>query len=162
MNAASEQLSWTLLLAASWAVARKGKSRDRHFAMLVLSTVVNAANAVNILLLRVCGTAWLCALHMAMRGPLRPPAGGHSLLGMQLGTWARVASAEAARAAACALLAFLVVSTDTYPVHLLSSQFRASPICALCLSLACCAPLVATLWFSVTFRFVCSCISVFD
>ena len=26
---------------------------------------------------RACGTAWLCALHMAMRDLLRPPAGGH-------------------------------------------------------------------------------------
>ena len=35
----------------------------------------------------VCGTAWLCALHMAMRDPLRPPAGGHCPSGHAARHW---------------------------------------------------------------------------
>ena len=36
-----------------------------------------------VLSVRVLGTAWLCALHMAVRDPLRPPSGGHCPSGMQ-------------------------------------------------------------------------------
>ena len=62
---------------------------------------------------------WLCGIHCV------PRRGGTALSGMQLGTWARMASAAAARVAACALLA--ISSSSLLCLHA-SLRLGASPI----------------------------------
>ena len=100
-----------LLLRGSGAATRRGQSRDRHFARVFASTVVNAADADQCVSVAPRGyvlCTWLCGIHCV------PRRGATALSGMQLGTWACMASVAAARAAACALLAISSSSPQLY------------------------------------------------
>ena len=91
MSATSQQLFVLLLLAASWPAARKGKSRDRHFAMVLLSTVVNAADADHAPRLRV--RVWhrmaVCFAH-DYAVSIASPGGGPLSLWARSTTWTSI------------------------------------------------------------------------
>ena len=116
-----------LLLGGSGVAARRGQSRDRHFARVFACTVVNAADADQCVSVAPHGhvlCTWLCGIHCV------PRRGGTALSGMQLGTWARMALAAAARAAACALLACffrLRFSSTRQPLYSRTCRLRAHP-----------------------------------
>ena len=76
-----------LLLGRNGAAFRRCRSRDRHFARVFASTVVNAADADHVCLWHRMA---MCSAH-GYAGPIVPRRGGTALLGMQLGKWARMA-----------------------------------------------------------------------
>ena len=93
--------------------------------MVCASTVVNAADADRVC---VCGTAWLCALHMAMRDPLRPPAGGHCPFRACSTARARMTAAPAAMTATWATNRAAICCTTTDRALPARAQTRATAL----------------------------------
>ena len=105
----------------------------------------------------VCGTAWLCALHMAMRDPLRPPAGGHCPSGYAARARARCHRRRrrplhhcVAAAAAGAIATAVAAAWRPGRCHSLSLQHAVAAATAAVTSIAAVLVLVALVSLSLT------------